>query len=158
MGYHLQAVHWSNLALVTLALIELSGFPSNLAVVMLAVFELSGFSSHLALVTLQLFGLYGFSSLLHILLLFFIPTFSCLLFAVTFRFAVCFDYCLCGACSLLSPCESFWGQLSLALHGFCLISVTEPCTMAWLPFSLLWLSCAPATFWVAAIPSEAPYT
>ena len=64
-------------------------------------------------------------------------------------------YCPCGACYLLSPCESFWGLLSLALHGFCLISVTEPCTMAWLPFSLLWLSCAPATFWVAAIPSEA---
>jgi len=104
---------------------------------MLAVFELSGFSSNLALVALQLFGLYGFSSLLHILLLFFIPTFSCLLFAVTFRFAVCFDYCLCGACSLLSPCESFWGRLSLALH--CHFSV---CCLLPLPHcSLLSLWC-----------------
>ena len=57
MGYHLQAVHWSNLALVTLALIELSGFPSNLAVVTLALFELSGLLSNLALVTLALFEL-----------------------------------------------------------------------------------------------------
>ena len=128
MGYHLQAVHWSNLALVTLALIELSGFPSNLAVVMLALFELSGFSSNLALVTLQLFGLYGFSSLLHILLFFFIPNVQ--LFALRCHFSVCCLFrllslwCLFLAQSLRVLLRAAFTCSSLSLFGLLFASVT----------------------------------
>ena len=138
------------LALVTLASIGLSVFTSDLALVKSALFELCGsalfdligFASNLALVTLKLFG----------------PSLLLQLFALRCHFSVC---CL----HRFHPCAVLSLWCLLLAHSHCMISLghlrlvmppllknSHPCTMAWLPFSLLWLSCASATFRVAAIP------